>query len=203
MKRSLIALSAAATLLAASGAHAGSVFLGKPYIGAEFGSGHASLKDEQYNTGFDTHGNNTDASVYFGYAILKYLGVQINAGKNISTVSKSKDGYDGTAKLDNHESIYVRGTLPFQDRISLYGLAGYTRAQLEGTVKGNGYSGSYKKTKGSFSYGLGLQFYGNENTALTLAYTRLFDGKVDGVKVKYDVASIGLIHYFSWPRLAR
>lgn len=200
MKKSLAVMATTVGLCAAIPSFAAGVS-GLPYIGVEIGGAHVTIKDQTHNTGVDTSGNNANADAYFGYAFSKYLSVQFNLGTNTSKVEKTTSAYRVRAKFINYESLYVKGTVPFQGRWSVYGLAGYTTAKVQGDVSGNGNSATYDSRKGSFSYGVGLELYGAPSTALTLAYNRLFNGKVGGVKVTYDTASIGLIHYFNWPAL--
>lgn len=176
MKSRLVALGIAA-LLSATGAQAAGWSKGTPYVGAEFGTFHIKANGNS--------DSKTAGDIYLGYAFSKYLGVQLNLGAST---------YAGNVRLRHYESLYVRGTLPFQQRFSLYGLAGYTRAEV------NTRGGDYKHTKGSFSYGAGIEFYGTRNTAFTLSYTQIIHATYPGGNdVSSNAASIGLIHYFGWP----
>ncbi|APZ44263.1 porin family protein [Acidihalobacter ferrooxydans] len=187
MKRSLAAISTTVLLLASTQAFAADASAGKPYIGLEFGSIHGKFK----NQGHENTGNATALNAYFGYQFTKYLGVQLNIGSGSNMYINGAD-----IKPHLYESAYIKGTIPFRDRWGVYGIAGVTHMDVHA-------SGGFKGTSGS--YGVGLQFYGAPATALTLSYTRLFDGNIKGqgqtVKTTYDVAAIGLVHYFNWPQV--
>lgn len=190
MKRSLAAISTTVLLLASTQAFAADASAGKPYIGLEFGSAHGKVKYQ----GHEITGNATALNAYFGYQFTKYLGVQLNIGSGSNM--RFKHGADIKPHL--YESAYIKGTIPFRDRWGIYGIAGVTHMDVHSP-------GGFKGTGTSASYGVGLQFYGAPTTALTLSFTRLFDGNIKGqgqtVKTTYDVAAIGLVHYFNWPQV--
>jgi len=116
----------------------------------------------------------------------RYFSVEGQAG---TTGSKSVNvsGTPRDVQVDYFVSLLARGNLRFQS-VTLYGLAGVTYAK--------GSSGSsaiaLDTSKTAFSYGAGIELYGNRTTAIDLEamrYQHTSDYNIDAV-------SLGFVHHF-------
>jgi hypothetical protein len=80
-------------------------------------------------------------------------------------------------EIDSLAGIYAKGILPLSEKVSLYGLAGYTRAKLTAEAQGVTVSSS----ESDLSLGVGAEFAMPDGTALSLEYAQLVKG--DGFKL--------------------
>ncbi|MBT2968594.1 MAG: hypothetical protein B6D72_00635 [gamma proteobacterium symbiont of Ctena orbiculata] len=97
---------------------------------------------------------------------------------------------DGSYQIEYLASIYARGNLPLiGQRIRLYGLGGLTH--FSGNVPG-----FRNVDETAIGYGVGIELYGNEHTALTLEWLRHAVGDIRNVDYTLESASLGLLYRF-------
>ncbi len=150
------------------------------YIGIDWGDFSYKVKDS--STIYD---NANGPILRLGYDFNNFLAVEGHYSNpdDFTTSGSSKVSGNGL-------SAFARMNLRFK-RATLYALVGGSRVN---------YSGS---TDAGLAYGVGLDMYGGKDTALTLAYTTYFDGKVTGgTKIQVNAVTFGITHYFgNRPRL--
>lgn len=106
-----------------------------------------------------------------GYDFFKFLSVEVHLGG-------SGDVY--------YTGGFLRGNLPL-NRINLYGLAG--AAYVDDSD--NKFGDSYFEP----AFGIGIELYGNDTTALTAEYIQY------GFDDVYSMIGVGLVHHFDWPAI--
>ena len=100
--------------------------------------------------------------------------------------------YSSANLSTNSLSAFARLNLRFK-RATLYGIAGATRVSASVTAPG---LGAASDTSSALAYGAGLDIYGSKDTAITFAFIRYYDKKIDGAKNTIDATTIGITHYF-------
>jgi hypothetical protein len=137
------------------------------------------LSDAQFDP---DKGSNTDygnLNIKFGYDLTSFLGVELQAGTNVSTDNDK-------AGDTNYAAGFIRGDLPYKF-VNLYGLVGY------GTVTAD--TPSFDDSVSDLAYGVGLELYGTDTTAFSIEYMQY------GVDDIYKTFGVGIVHHFNWPRL--
>lgn len=133
---------------------------------------------------------NNNIKLKLGREIIDFLAIEGHAA--ITT----DEAQEVPFKVDsmNYLGVFVRGNLPFE-RVTVYGLAGIGRLD----VNSSGANGLLNGNKTSFAFGVGVEIYGNETTAVGLEYMRYIDSEVNGRDLNFDTIGIGLIHHFNFP----
>lgn len=117
------------------------------------------------SNGFET--NLTAFSGKLGYELTDYINIESMIGTGIS------DGDTGSAviNLDYILGAHLKGEYPINTSFSIYGIVGYTSAQLTAkTTKDKA-----TDTTSSATYGAGLGYNINNNTTIFLDYTKYID----------------------------
>ncbi|MET0072390.1 MAG: porin family protein [Candidatus Thiodiazotropha sp.] len=97
---------------------------------------------------------------------------------------------EGSFQIEYLASIYARGNIPLiGQRIRLYGLAGLTH--FSGDVPG-----FRNVDETGLGYGVGIELYGDERTALTLEWLRHAVGDIHNVDYTLESASLGFLYRF-------
>ncbi len=127
-----------------------------------------------------------------------------NVGTGIFDHNESGDIEEFTATLDLQldylYGLYIRGEYPVSKRVNVYGILGYTKARISGTLT---FTDEYlfyyyepiekKETDSDFSYGGGIEFLFNSKFAFNLEYMHY----VDNADVDVSAFVAGLKIYFS------
>ena len=152
------------------------------YVGLGWGSYAFDIK----NSGVE-YGNSSGIALDLGYDFNNIVAIQASY--------ISPDNFDATGgtneDINYAASLFVRANLRFE-RSSIFFLAGGSKvSENNSSYDGNG-----------LAYGMGVDFYGSKNTAVTLKYVRYLDADttVGSNNVKLDGATIGFTHYFDTPR---
>lgn len=199
MKISIRGLALALSLLALTpSAYAG------PYWGFELGESKLNV-DMDVASIESTDVSMTGLTARLGYALGDYLGVEARVGftRDNNWVLRDDTGtrlLAGDIEAEHFESILIKTGFSPADRVKLYLLGGYSKARIDLDVS-EPYSWSPKKTLSGASYGVGIEFYGTERTALNLEWIRLLDDKVkidEDVKIDaiFNSVNIGIISHF-------
>ncbi|MDQ7074262.1 MAG: porin family protein [Gammaproteobacteria bacterium] len=130
----------------------------------------------------------SNLNLRLGYHFADYLAVEGHVGwgsDNTGVLLKSPNS--------RYASLFLRLDLPY-DRVNLYLLAGgsYFESDVATTTaikKGN---------ETSPAYGVGIELFGNRDTALTLEISRYLQNTVED---RYDSIGVGFVTHFGWPRL--
>ena len=136
-----------------------------------------------------TFGSNSSAALVLGYDINNIVAVEasyISPGIFSRTGGSDED-------ISYGASLFARANLRFE-RTTLFFLGGATKLGVT--------NASYDDT--GLAYGMGIDFYGLKNTALTLKYANFFDSETTtgNNAVKLDGISLGFTHYFDTPRFS-
>jgi opacity protein-like surface antigen len=146
------------------------------YFGANYA--HASYKEQ----GFEKV--NPGALVFrFGKELNPNFALEGRVAGGIGHDRLS--GSPVTLEIDHYYGGYGKLMLPLGDRLSLYGLAGFTRGR---TTAKNGLA-SYSQTDGDVSYGFGADIALDRRLSLNLEVARLYEG--DAYKVSAVSAGLG------------
>ena len=173
MKFNLLPTLALLFLLAVSNAaFAGSTSAGTVYIG---GQATTITVDEDNLSEFEP----TAAVGRAGFYISDNVAIEGRYGFGLSddTVSGGISG-----ELDNFVGGYVSGHLPLADRLSLYGVVGYTNAKV--TLKSGGLELSASDS--GLSYGAGVNFFLLGNLGLNAEYMQYLS------ESGYDLSAVSL-----------
>lgn len=122
-----------------------------------------------------------------GVDINDYIGVEMRAGLGVDDDTVNVLGVDVDVEINYFYSVYARPKYRM-NQIQIYGLLGFTKAELEASAFGV----SVEEDDTDFSYGLGLEWFFNDNASASIEYMQLFD------ESDYEVESfnIGLTYYF-------
>ena len=145
------------------------------YLGALYNAQEISIHDRDFNT----------AGVIAGYQYNKYLALEARLSKGTSGYSS----FYGTPEeprgkfsedIDTQFLILIKASYPVFESFNLYGLAGYTKTNIEingifQAIDSDGNSiggGTFKHTESQsgFSYGLGLNYLLNEQFNIFIDY---------------------------------
>lgn len=107
----------------------------------------------------------------FGYKFNKNLSVEGRVGTGISKGTKTVLSVPLSLEVNSFYGIYAVGTLPINDRVGVYGLVGYTDAELTASSPGVSVSG----TDSDISYGVGVDIGATNNVSWNLEYTSYID----------------------------
>lgn len=117
----------------------------------------------------------TNIGIHGGYHFGDFVGAEVQIGG--SPAGGIGDPY--------YAGAFGRFNLPFE-RANVYLLAGAAAVSFdEGAPEG-------RDTEADLSGGVGVELYGNEQTAVRFEYTNLADGT-------YQKLGVGFVHYFDWP----
>lgn len=111
-----------------------------------------------------------------GYFVAERVAVEarLGAGVRDDTV-QVPIGPGGTVgidlELDRLIGGYLLGHIPLGQSVSVYGLAGYTEAEVTASVDGL----SSSETEGGISYGIGAEFHPTDQTGVNVEYIRYLD----------------------------
>ncbi|MEX2575947.1 MAG: outer membrane beta-barrel protein [Halofilum sp. (in: g-proteobacteria)] len=127
-----------------------------------------------------------------GYEFSKFLAAEVHYGFGDDA---STGGEEFEVNL-REAAAFGRFQLPYE-RLDVYFLAGVGRVGVSIPTLG-------RLTGEGPAAGLGVDFYGTENTAVTLEYVVYdvelehddFNGEAD---TTYDALTLGLTHHFEWP----
>lgn len=147
----------------------------KFYVGLD--AGRAELEIDT-NIG-DLDEASSNFGVKFGREIVSFLSVEAHAGLNDKGPSEVYYG-----------GIYARAQLPFE-RLNIYALVGGTFVDYE--LETPAPNRPLEDDEVQFSYGVGIDFFGNDSTALYLQAMRYGDD------IDYRVYSVGIVHRFDFP----
>lgn len=121
-------------------------------------------------------------SVKGGVGLHKFFAVEARYGTSVSDDSRTVLGTQVNTELDHYYGAYAKGIVPLHESFSLYGLAGYTKAETSVSTAFGSSSGS----DDGFSYGGGLTFHFNPNLAFNVEYMSYLD------KDDYDIKGYGV-----------
>lgn len=138
-----------------------------------------------------------------GYDINKFIGLEAHAGatttKRYIVVDQQGQEIGDYKKRGRHVALYGRANWHFTN-ITLYGLLGvdYYRIIEDVNIPGS-FSDKSSIGKTGLSYGVGVDLFGNSQTALSLNYMQLInkDFYGDGDKTKVDAIHLGITYYFT------
>ena len=156
------------------------------YIGAAWGN--YSLDIKNYSASYDS---SSGLALDIGYDFTNVFAIQ---GSYIAPDTfQASSGND--ENISYATSLFARANLRFQ-RWTLFGLAGGT------SVSGN--NAEYVNTINP-AYGVGIDFYGTKDVAITLKYVNYVDAKlkVIGNDVSLSGTTIGFTYYFDTPRFSK
>ena len=128
--------------------------------------------------------------IQVGYDFSDYLAVEGQVGapnEKEGTVS----GYPYTLRF-TYASALVRGNLRF-DRHTLFAYAGATYGKTDTKIDLGTSTESDSTSETKPTYGFGIDLYGNNTTALTFKWMRVYDD-TDG---DIDATFLGITHYLS------
>lgn len=152
------------------------------YMGAGWGNYAFNIKNSS-----TVYGDASGLALDLGYDFNNILALQASyiAPDTFTATSGTSESISYAA------SLFLRANLRFE-RSSVYFLAGAS------TLGKN--NASYDGT--GLAYGVGLDFYGSKNVALTLKYVNYLDTKtISGSnKVSLDGTTLGFTYYFDTPR---
>ena len=133
--------------------------------------------------------NMTGVTGRLGYQVSPWFGVEGRIGTGGS------DQFAGVDfELDNFVSGFANFSwaLPVDERIRLYGLAGFTRGEGSASVGSVGLS----EDDSGFSYGVGVELYGTQDDAINVEWVRYLDTDEFGIDYTVDHWGLGYVHYF-------
>ena len=137
--------------------------------------------DAQFDPSSGQTGDLNNINFKLGHDYSPFWGVEVHGGKDVSGDGGDLEG-SGVAYL----AVLARGNIPL-NRINVYGLLGPTYVSADFTDV----DGSYT----NLAAGVGVELYGNENTAVGLEYIQY------GFDDIYKTIGVGIVHHFNWPEL--
>ena len=193
MKKLLIAASliAAAPFSMAAPASSNNGYLG---VGLQLGNYTEELDYGEAEV--DVKNVTLKAGVY----VNPYLGFEAAFATGITDGSTDIVFIDGSyyydmevsLKLKNSVSIFVKPTIPFNDKFSMYGLIGVTQATMEVSASVGGYTASDDEQESGVSFGIGTQINLNQGFAVSAEFISMLDQD----DFTYNVANIGFMKTF-------
>lgn len=154
------------------------------YLGGLYNAQEISPDAEGFNSDFSTFG------VLAGYRYNKYFALEARVAKGTSGYSSTvsfSDTTDGSYQEDINSqiSLLVKASYPIYTSLSIYGLAGYTRTEVEvsGTVTTEHPDGinfinvpfNSTHSVSGLSYGVGLNYQFTEHLNIYADYQNLPD----------------------------
>jgi hypothetical protein len=128
-----------------------------------------------------------------GYDITRWLALE----GHIGMTNDAKQVISGTnVKVRaSYGSIVGRGNLRF-DRTTVYAFVGVTYLQLDGSLSG-ATTGTINDSDTGATYGVGVDLYGSESTAITFKATRVYKAKSKNATISEDLdtAMVGFTYY--------
>lgn len=155
-----------------------SVFLGLPVflflaspgisLAANTGDSYAGIQYAAVTYSEDGFADVNPAAVVgkYGYYFNDFIAVEGRLGFGISDDSINISGIPVTLKIDSLVGMYAIASLPLSNAASVYGLLGFTRAELTASALGLSVGGS----ETDFSYGAGAEFSFGNNTSASIEY---------------------------------
>ncbi len=132
---------------------------------------------EYHHSSSVTEGNPFLLQAQVGYFFNDYLGLEARYGTSVQRES-------GLA-VDSLASGFVKLNMPVSERIALYGLAGYSSAQIDQQSTGS------DKDQG-FSFGLGMHYALDKSNAVVLEFV----DSTSGEQVRLNAITLGFQHRF-------
>jgi len=130
----------------------------------------------------------SNLNLRLGYHVADFFAVEGHVGwgsDNTGVLLKSPNS--------RYASLFLRFDLPF-DQVNLYLLAGGSYFETDVVTA----TAAKQGNETSPAYGLGIELFGNRDTALTLEMARYLDSATQD---RYDSVGIGFVTHFDWPRL--
>jgi len=130
----------------------------------------------------------SNLNLRLGYHVSPFFAVEGHVGwgsDNTGVLLKSPNS--------RYASFFLRFDLPF-DRVNLYLLAGGSAFEADVVTA----TAAKQGNETSPAYGLGIELFGNRDTALTLEMARYLDNTL---KDRYDSVGVGFVTHFDWPTL--
>ncbi|OEY65354.1 porin family protein [Marinobacter sp. X15-166B] len=112
-----------------------------------------------------------------GHYVHNNFSVEGRLATGLSDDSTSVEGVKVSLEIDYLLGVYGVGHLPINDQVSVYGLAGFTKAKASAEASFGGATFSTSDDGTSFSYGVGGQVSLSQNAALTVEYASYYDRK--------------------------
>ena len=183
------------------------------YGGLGVGLSQANIADDRIRselqgsgltmTTIDEDDRDVGYKLYGGYKFNKNFAVEggyFNLGKFGFTANTTPAGsLTGTGKFQGLNLDLV-GILPFTEKFSAFGRAGYIYTEAKDTFSGTGAvtvtNPNPKKSEGSYKYGLGLQYDLTRSLGLRAEWERYRVNDAVGNKGDIDMALIGLVYTF-------
>lgn len=131
--------------------------------------------------------NMAGGTLKIGYDIIPWVAIEAHTGSTIDD-SEKHNGEKMEARLEWFTSLYGRINL-LTGKIRPYLLLGYTRAKFNSNADSDV---ALPNQVNDFSYGGGIELYGNQSTALSLEFIRVADKS----NYRIDIASLGIVHHF-------
>ncbi|OUS29215.1 hypothetical protein A9Q99_08860 [Gammaproteobacteria bacterium 45_16_T64] len=139
------------------------------YLGAQWGA-YQLESDESFDTEVNA------AGVLFGYRIFDNVAVESRIGLGLGSYETEYTlndvVYDIDVTLDHYVSAYIRPQIDV-NLVTLYGLAGLSKATLSGESTSNGTDIDVKLEDSSFSYGAGIGYVNADDVEFNLEYIQL------------------------------
>jgi opacity protein-like surface antigen len=136
----------------------------RPYVGGDFTMTHFDGED-----GFPDSRAGT-AGVRFGTDIGEYFGAEARAGIGIIDDDVTAYGEDINLNMNYYIAAFGKVQTPIYDGFRVYGLAGVS--QMEAEAK-DSFGVSVTEDDNSFAWGLGANYFINNNWAANLEYLSL------------------------------
>jgi len=185
------------------------------YIGLGVGLSQANIADNRIRsqlqgswgltmTTIDDDDRDVGYKLYGGYKFNKNFAVEggyFNLGKFGFTANTATPGSSltGSGKFQGLNLDLV-GILPFTEKFSAFGRAGFIYAEAKDTFSGTGAvtvnTPNPEKKEGSYKYGLGLQYDLTRSLGLRAEWERYRVNDAVGNKGDIDMALIGLVYTF-------
>ena len=142
---------------------------GQSYFGASY---HMGTYEEDGLPSADLTGLNIKGGAYIADNVA--VEGRYTLGMDSDTVSVFVPGFgnvDVELELDSAISIFVKGDLPVSNAANIYGLIGFTKAELTATVLGS----SYTDDDSGLSYGFGVEAAINDDMFINGEYIMYLD----------------------------
>jgi len=185
------------------------------YIGLGVGLSQANIADNRIRsqlqgswgltmTTIDDDDRDVGYKLYGGYKFNKNFAVEggyFNLGKFGFTANTTTPGssFTGTAKFQGLNLDLV-GILPFTEKFSAFGRAGFIYAEAKDTFSGTGAvtvnNPNPEKKEGSYKYGLGLQYDLTRSLGLRAEWERYRVNDAVGNKGDISMFLVGLVYTF-------
>lgn len=134
-----------------------------------------SISDSDLTAPNGVSGEGTNLGLHAGYHFGDFLGVELQVGGS-STRGTGDVFYTGA---------FGRFNLPFE-KTNVYLLAGAAAVSFDqGPPKD-------RESEADLAGGIGVELFGNEQTAVRFEYMNLADDT-------YETVGLGFVHYFDWP----